>query len=169
VYPPQRQTAERSREAANHFGNSQTQIYFRVSRQDAERLAKESTNIVRQLEERDSGLLQEPVNRFSLQEMWEVAFHSLARLEQRNAYIMVKGAMEHPELIRTQENPVAPKRAFPFDETYSSMDELTAAMKAMKEVMLQRIDKFLQNARSEKRKTGKSAAKETGLGFVDTE
>lgn len=151
------------------LGNSQTQIYFRVSRQDAERLAKESSNIVEQLEKREEGLLQEPVNKFSLQEMWEVAFHGLARLEQRNAYLMVKGAMEHPELIRTQENPVAPRREFPFDGKYSSLDALTASMKEMREALLKRIEVFLQNAGKGKRKTGDSAAKETGLGFVDSE
>ena len=32
--------------------------------QDAERLAKESSNIVEQLEQREAGLLQEPVNKF---------------------------------------------------------------------------------------------------------
>ena len=51
-------------------------------------------------------------------------------LEQRNAYLMVKGAMEHPELIRTQENPVAPRREFPFGEKYYSLEALTEVMKA---------------------------------------
>ena len=151
------------------LGNSQTQIYFRVSRQDAERLAKESSNIVEQLEKREEGLLQEPVNKFSLQEMWEVAFHGLARLEQRSAYLMVKGAMEHPEKIRTQDNPVAPHRAFPFDEKYSSLESLAAAMKTMKQTLLKRIEEFLQNAKKEKRKTKDPSVKETGLGFVDRE
>ena len=89
--------------------------------------------------------------------------------EQRNAYLMVKGAMEHPELIRTQENPVAPSRAFPFDKKYSSLESLAATMKVQKETLLKRIEEFLQNTRSEKRKTGDSTAKETGLGFVDAE
>ena len=39
--------------AALILGNAQTQVYFRVGRQDAERLAKESANIIEQLIEQD--------------------------------------------------------------------------------------------------------------------
>ena len=60
------------------LGNAQTQVYFRVSRQDAERLSKEAMNIVEQLYERDDHLIQEPEHKFTLNEMWEVAFHNLA-------------------------------------------------------------------------------------------
>ena len=114
-------------------------------------------------------ITQEPVNKFSLQEMWEVAFHSLVRLEQRSAYLMVKGAMEHPELIWTQENPVAPPRAFPFDKRYFSLEALTSAMKKRKETLLEVIEEFLQSSRKEKRKSEDLAAKDTGLEFVDRE
>ena len=86
------------------LGNAQTQIYFRVSRNDAERLAKESVNIVEQLMDREEPLVQQARRRkFSLAELWEIAFHNLARLEQREAYVMVKGVMEHPERIRTED------------------------------------------------------------------
>lgn len=63
------------------LGNAQTQVYFRVSRQDAERLAKESSNMKAQLEAKEDHLMQEPVSKFSLSEMWEVAFHNLASLQ----------------------------------------------------------------------------------------
>ncbi|MCH7471357.1 TraM recognition domain-containing protein [bacterium] len=39
------------------LGNAQTQVYFRVSRQDAEQLSKESANIVEQLYEREDHLM----------------------------------------------------------------------------------------------------------------
>ena len=77
--------------------------------------------------------------------------------------------MEHPELIRTQENPVAPPRTFPYDDNYSSLEALTISMKELKDKIHMRIEMFLQNARNEKRKAGESAAMDSGLGFVDTE
>ena len=106
------------------LGNAQTQVYFRVSRQDAERLSKESASIVEQLYEREDYLIQEPEHKFTLMEMWEVAFHNLARLEPRKAYVMVKAVMEHPELMRTHENPVELPIEYPYSELYCSLGRL---------------------------------------------
>jgi hypothetical protein len=111
------------------LGNAQTQIYFRVNREDSERFAKESENIVKQLEEQDSGLLQEPARKFNLAELWEVAFHRIARLPARQAYIMVKGVLEHPEQIRTLDNPIGKPISFPFDDGYKPMTELVKVKK----------------------------------------
>lgn len=90
------------------LGNAQTQVYFRVSRQDAEQLSKESANIVEQLYEREDHLIQEPEYKFTLSEPWEVAFQNMARLRQRKAKVMIKGPMDALELMRTQDNPVRP-------------------------------------------------------------
>jgi type IV secretory pathway TraG/TraD family ATPase VirD4 len=109
------------------LGNAQTQIYFRVARQDAERLAKESANIIEQLKEQEDMLTLEPVHKLSLQELWEAAFHSLGRLTVRDAYVMVKGAMEHPELIRTLDTPTTMPVRFPFNDAYRPMSELAKA------------------------------------------
>jgi hypothetical protein len=106
------------------LGNAQTQVYFRVSRQDAERLAKESENIVRHLEARDEKLLQEPENKFSLPEMWEIAFHNLSRLEFRKAYVMIKGVLEYPIMISTLDTPLARSVSFDYSSPYSSLDAL---------------------------------------------
>jgi TraM recognition site of TraD and TraG len=140
------------------LGNAQTQVYFRVSRQDAERLAKESANIVEQLESREEHLLQEPVNKFTLQEMWEVAFHSLARLQPREAYVMVKGAMEHPAQIRTLDNLTAKPRGFEFTETYSTLDALSAALKARNADIRAKIEAYLQRLNEERKKRKPSNA-----------
>jgi len=115
------------------LGNAQTQVYFRVGRQDAERLAKESANIIEKLmAQEDDVLMQEERKKLSLSEMWEVAFHGLARLEHRKAYVMVKGAMEHPEVITTLTNPVGRKTEFVYSERYYSMDELLSLQKKRK-------------------------------------
>ncbi|UNM08209.1 MAG: type IV secretion system DNA-binding domain-containing protein [Planctomycetales bacterium] len=149
------------------LGNCQTQIYFRVARQDAERLAKESSNIVKQLEQREAGLLQEPVNKFSLPEMWEVAFHSLARLEQRKAYLMVKGAMEHPELIKTHDNLIAPKRNFPYNEEYRPHVELKDQQEKRKKNLMDSIDHYLEGVKEGRKDASKLPPEVEGLGFID--
>ena len=114
------------------LGNAQTQVYFRVAREDAERLAKESANIIRDLTLQDERLMQEPERKLSLNEMWEVAFHSLARLPMRNAYLMVKGAMEYPEKIQTLDNPVVRSVRYSYSETYLPMSELERICKERK-------------------------------------
>lgn len=106
------------------LGNAQTQIYFRIARQDAERLAKESENIAEKLQLKEERLLQEPENKFTLSEMWEIAFHNLARLEFRKAYVMIKGVMEHPELIKTLDSPFAQKESFKYSLNYVSLKEM---------------------------------------------
>jgi len=106
------------------LGNAQTQVYFRVAREDAERLAKESANIIKDLTEQDERLMQEPERKLSLNEMWEVAFHSLARLPMRNAYLMVKGAMEYPERITTLDNPPVRQSRVPFSDAYLPLSVL---------------------------------------------
>jgi type IV secretory pathway TraG/TraD family ATPase VirD4 len=134
------------------LGNAQTQVYFRVGRQDAEHLAKESANIIEQLieQEENEPLMQERERKFSMNELWEAAFHQLARLEPRKAYVMVKGAMEHPELIRTIDNPPIRSGKFPYGETAVKLEVLEASVKQrMKDcsaklaeyVELRRIDK----------------------------
>jgi len=126
------------------LGNAQTQVFFRASRQDSERLSKEAMNIVEQLYERDDHLLQEPENKFTLNEMWEVAFHNLASLQAREAYVMVKGVMEHPELMRTLDNPREPAIEYPFDENYEAIDELQEKHRAGRAELEKRIKKFLK-------------------------
>ncbi|MBN2082528.1 type IV secretion system DNA-binding domain-containing protein [bacterium] len=125
------------------LGNAQTQVFFRVSRQDSERLSKEAINIVEQLYERDDHLLQEPENKFTLNEMWEVAFHNLASLQAREAYVMVKGVMEHPELMRTLDNPTEAAIEYPYDAKYVAIDELREKHRASRAELEKRIKKFL--------------------------
>ncbi len=112
------------------LGNAQTQIYFRVSRLDAERLAKESANIVQQLEQQEITLIQEPSQKFNLQELWEMAFNSLSRLPARQAYIMVKGVLEHPEIIKTIDNPVRKRIDFVYSDSYLKLSEMIKLKKS---------------------------------------
>lgn len=118
--------------AALILANAQTQAYFRVGRQDAERLAKETANIIEQIVEQEEPLIQERERKYSLSELWEAAFHQLAGLEPRKAYVMVKGAMERPELIRTLDNPPLRAVRFAYDESYVELEKLEAAMKQRK-------------------------------------
>ncbi len=124
------------------LGNAQTQIYFRVARQDAERLAKESANIVKDLREQDERLMQEPERKFSLSEMWEVAFHSLARLPQRNAYVMVKGTMEYPEKIQTLDNPLSRPVQFKYSDFYVPLTRLERLCVERKRVIEEGLKKM---------------------------
>jgi hypothetical protein len=133
------------------LGNAQTQVYFRVGRADAERLAKESANIIRQLQDKQDHLLQEPENKFTLQEMWEVAFHGLARLSQRQAYVMVKGAMEHPEKIRTLDNPVGRPVQFPYSEAYMPLDQLEAQARERREEIDAAVMAYLAESKAERK------------------
>lgn len=105
------------------LGNAQTQIYFRVARQDAERLAKESVNIVEEIIEADQRLIQQPETKHNLPELWEIAFNRLAQLPQRMAYVMVRGAMDRPELIQTEDNPIVKKVEFDYTDLYCNIGE----------------------------------------------
>lgn len=136
------------------LGNAQTQVYFRVGRQDAERLAKESANIIEQLIEQDESepLMQERERKFSMYELWEAAFHSLARLEPRKAYVMVKGAMEHPELIRTITNPAAKSVKFPHGEGYAKLEALDSALRERAKAISQAADEYAKQRQAKKRK-----------------
>ena len=138
------------------LGNAQTQVYFRVGREDAERLAKESANIISQLIEQDEPpLMQERERKFAMNELWEAAFHSLARLEPRKAYVMIKGAMEHPELIRTIDNPVSKTVKFQYGETYSKLEALDATLKQRGKDIEQETQSYLDNRKAEQAKTKK--------------
>jgi hypothetical protein len=148
------------------LGNAQTQIYFRVSRQDAERLAKESHNIVEKLTTRDEKLMQEPEQKFTLQEMWEIAFHNLSRLEFRKAYVMIKGVLAHPELIRTSDTPFIQQSKFPFTETYRSLDNLEAIYKERKQEIEAKIKTLLEIPVS---KTSEIVDVPTDLSFLEGE
>jgi hypothetical protein len=133
------------------LGNAQTQVYFRVGRTDAERLAKESVNIVKQLAGKGDHLLQEPENKFTLQEMWEVAFHGLARLAQREAYVMVKGAMEHPEKIRTMDNPVGRPVQFPYSAAYLPLDKLEVELRQRREGIDAEVSAYREQEQAERK------------------
>lgn len=137
------------------LGNAQTQVYFRVSREDAERLAKESANMKAQLEAKDDHLLQEPENKFTLSEMWEVAFHSLTSLQPREAFTIIKGAMEHPEKIRTMDNPVARPLRFEYGESYSSLEALEQAQKQRREELEAKLQAHLQRMDEEEKQRRK--------------
>ena len=125
------------------LSNAQTQIYFRVSRQDAERLSKESENMVENLQARDDHLLQEPENKFTLMELWEVAFHKLSRLEFRQAFVFIKGVMEHPELIRTLDNPLHGDTHFDYSDDYASIETLEQSYTERRKGIDVEILKFL--------------------------
>jgi hypothetical protein len=148
------------------LGNAQTQVYFRVSRQDAERLAKEAENIVEKMTSQDDVLVQEMEHKFTLQELWEIAFHNLSRLEFRKAYVMIKGVFDHPELIRTTDTPFIEKTEFPFSEDYSTLDNLDSSYKARKdgiEIVLKEYAK-----KDEKKPESKDDEKPPeNLGFLD--
>ncbi len=133
------------------LGNAQTQIYFRVSRQDAERLSKESENMLENLQARDDHLLQEPENKFTLMELWEVAFHKLSRLEFRHAYVFVKGVMEHPELIRTLDNPLRGYTDFVYSDDYVSMEALEQSYKERRKQLNVEILKHLMRDKTQEK------------------
>ncbi|MBU1023418.1 type IV secretion system DNA-binding domain-containing protein [bacterium] len=121
------------------LSNAQTQIYFRTSRQDAERLSKETENIVKAMMDQEVDLLQVQQKKFTLQELWEIAFYNLSRLEFRQAYVMIKGAMSHPEMIKTLDNPLGMDIDFPYDDKYSSLSLLEGNVKRRRneiEIML---------------------------------
>jgi len=124
------------------LGNAQTQVFFRVSREDAERLSKEAMNIVEQLYERDHSLMQEPEHKFTLNEMWEVAFHNLSRLKAKEAFVMVKGEMDHPERMRTLDNPREPAIDYPYDDRYFSLSELKSDHALIRMALENEIAKF---------------------------
>jgi len=153
------------------LGNAQTQVYFRVGRQDAERLAKESANIISQLMEQDDApLMQEPERKFTLNELWEAAFHSLARLEPRKAYVIVKGAMEHPELIRTIDNPVFGNVKIDFGDMYLPLDKLEAITTRRKAEIENATQKFLEKRKADRakaRKPGEQSEAPENLNFLD--
>lgn len=144
------------------LGNAQTQVYFRVGRQDAERLAKESANIIEQLIEQEDNppLLQERERKFSMHELWESAFHQLSKLEPRKAYVMVKGAMEHPELIRTIDNPMVKGTRFPHSEQYVSLDELEASMKNRKLEVSKASESYIEQRQAKQGKPMKAKGDE---------
>jgi hypothetical protein len=127
------------------LGNAQTQIYFRIGRQDAERLAKEAENIAQKLQMKEERLLQEPENKFTLSEMWEIAFHNLARLEFRKAYVMIKGVLEHPELIITMDTPFARAEQFKYSPKYVSMDALEKICKSRNIEIEKKIKEMLDH------------------------
>lgn len=114
--------------------------------QNAERLSKEAMNIVEQLYERDDHLIQEPEQKFTLNEMWEVAFHNLATLQAREAFVTVKGVMEHPEKIRTLDNPREPAIKYPFDERYMSLAELRESHARVREALESRIKNYTRSS-----------------------
>jgi hypothetical protein len=138
------------------LGNAQTQVYFRVSRQDAERLAKESANMKAQLEAKEDHLMQEQPSKFSLSEMWEVAFHNLAALQPREAFTMIKGAMDHPEKIRTLDNPPTLPCKFDYDDSYSSLDALTASQKERRSAIEFKLQEYLQRLNEEQKRRRKA-------------
>jgi hypothetical protein len=106
------------------LSNAQTQIYFRVSRKDAERLSKESENIISKLIEQKRDSMMEKDMKLTLPELWEVAFHNLSRLEFRTAYVVIKGVFDHPELIKTMDTPFIDEATFPYTEDYQSLTNL---------------------------------------------
>ena len=57
--------------------------------------------------------------------MREVALHNLYRLKTRQASVMVKGVMDHPERIRTLDNPHGMKMNYPIDDKNLSLTELS--------------------------------------------
>jgi hypothetical protein len=127
------------------LGNAQTQIYFRVSREDAERFSKESANIVAEIEaQHETPLLQDEEQiKLTLQELWEVAYHKLSRLPARQAFVMVKGALHQPELIKTLDNPVAVlKFEFDYDGKYRDQEALEARKVKCRAVLEWKIEKF---------------------------
>ena len=89
-----------------------TQVCFRISRKDAERLARESTNVMLEKEETEM-TLSTPEEEFhiSLQEQWELCFNKLMSLPQRNAGFFQKGKFEKPVLFTVL--PMEEREAFP--------------------------------------------------------
>jgi hypothetical protein len=63
-------------------------------------------------------------HKFTFQELWEIAFHNLARLEFRQAYVVIKGVFDHTELIRTTDTPYIEKTGFPYARDYLSLATL---------------------------------------------
>jgi hypothetical protein len=96
-------------------------------------------------------LILELERKFSMNELWEAAFHQLARLEPRKAYVIVKGAMEHPESIRTIDNPMGKVVKFPHTESYVKLDELESAMKQRMKDCSAKLTEYVEMRRIEKK------------------
>lgn len=127
------------------LGNARTQIYFRVSREDSEKLSKEAENMAGYLEERDFPLMQDSeANKHSLQEMWELAFHKLTRLESREAYVMIKGAMDKPEKMRTLDTPTSMPAELARDERYHALEGLKEERAKQRGKLEKQIEDFLK-------------------------
>ncbi|MCH7471358.1 hypothetical protein IIA79_00190 [bacterium] len=76
--------------------------------------------------------------------MCEVAFHNLATLRPRQAYVMIKDVMEHPELISTHEKPIEPPMKYPYNERYLSLAQLRRNGTERRREIEKRIKEFIQ-------------------------
>ena len=113
------------------LGNAQSQVYFRVARQDAERLAKEANNIMSQLEEQIEKYNNRPEGerakkQLTLSEMWELAYHKLTDLEPRHAYVTIRGLVNEPKEITSMDNPQGSEGTFEYGSEYRTLIDLEA-------------------------------------------
>jgi len=107
-----------------------------------------------------------------MHEMWESALHQLAGLAPRKAYVMVKGAMEHPELIRTIDNPMARGVSFPHGEQYWPLTELESKVKSRKHEVSKAAEKYVEQRQAKQGKAMKAKGDEPeaappGLEFLE--
>src|SRR5690606_853503 len=77
--------------------------------------------------------------------------HNLASLQPREAFVMVKCAMVHPEKIRTLDNPPTLPRKFAFDESYNSLDALSALQKERRAEWETKLQEYLQRLNDEQK------------------
>lgn len=106
-------------------------------------------NIVEQLMERETPLIQQAERKFSLMELWEIAFHNLVRLEHREAYVVVKGTLEHPEMIRTEDHIHASPVSLDYDESYLSLQDCQLFRSKRRVELEMKIEQYVEEQESQ--------------------
>ena len=72
------------------------------------------------------------------------------------------GAMEHPELIRTIDNPVAKSASFPHGEHYVLLTELEARVKSRKRKVSKAAEQYVEQGQARQGKAMKAKGDEPG-------
>jgi hypothetical protein len=62
---------------------------------------------------------------------------------------MIKGAVDAPELMRTQDNPERPPMQYPYSNSYCALKEMTAARSQRRAELECKVDRFLNRAAQE--------------------
>ena len=77
--------------------------------------------------------------------------------------------LEHHELIQTHDNPIAPKRSFPYNEEYRPHVELKDQQEKRKKNLMDSIDHYLEGVKEGRKDASKLPPEVEGLRFIDKE